>query len=90
MVYFVLYCDLLQKQHQAQEEQPQMDFRCIWQNRRQLSADLEERRRLVAQSMMKAAGSEPEKQAVYTEDLSRYDKGMIPGYTGLTSTNDIH
>jgi len=74
----------VQEQHQEQQEQPQMDFQSIWQNRRQLSADLEERRRIVAQSMMTDHSNRQDVPVVYTGDNTRYDKGMIPGYTGLS------
>jgi len=73
---------LLQAQHQVQEEQPQTDFHSIWQTRRQLSADLEQRRRIVARSMMTDHDSSHELPPIYTGDSTRYDKGMIPGYTG--------
>ena len=74
---------MVQEQHQVEEEQPQTDFRSIWQSRRQLTADLEARRRIVAQSMMTNYDSKQELQPIYTGDSTRYDKGMIPGYTGL-------
>jgi len=76
---------LLQEQHQEQEEQPQMDFQSIWHSRKQLSADLEERRRKVAQAMMTNHECRQEVPPVYTGDSTRYDKGMIPGYTGLSA-----
>jgi len=73
---------LLQEQHKEQEEEPQMDFCSVWQNRRQLSEDLEQRRRIVALGLMTDHGSRHDQPPVYTGDCTRYDKGMIPGYTG--------
>jgi len=75
---------LLQEQRQTQEDEPEMDFRSIWQSRRQLSVDLEERRRIVARSMMTDRDRAQELAASSTGDNTRYDKGMIPGYTGLS------
>ena len=74
---------LLQLQHEADEEQPHADFRSIWESRRQLSTNLEERRRIVAQGMMTDYNSRQDEQPIHTGDSTRYDKGMIPGYTGL-------
>ena len=86
---------LLQMQQQVDEEQPQTDFRSVWESRRQLSTNLEERRRIVAQGMMTDQSSRQDVPPIYTGDSTRYDKGMIPGYTGmcactgyLTKTND--
>lgn len=75
---------MLQEQRQTQEDEPEMDFRSIWQSRRQLSVDLEERRRIVARSMMTDRDRAQELTASSTGDNTRYDKGMIPGYTGLS------
>lgn len=75
---------MLQEQRQTQEDEPEMDFRSIWQSRRQLSVDLEERRRIVARSMMTDRDRAQELAASSTGDNTRYDKGMIPGYTGLS------
>ena len=75
-------CVLLQEQHGVKEDEPQMDFCSVWQNRRQLTEDLEQRRRIVALGLMTDHGSRLEHPSIYTGDSTRYDKGMIPGYTG--------
>ena len=82
------FCILLQDQHEVKEEEPQMDFCSVWQNRKQLSVDLEQRRRIVALGLMTDHGSSHDQPSIYTGDSTRYDKGMIPGYTGLCRWHD--
>jgi len=66
----------------VEEDQPQTNFHSIWESRRQLSTNLEERRRIVAEGMMTDHSRGQDVAHIHTGDSTRYDKGMIPGYTG--------